>query len=61
MNKKIKELSLIELQTISGGSVWGRAIKFLVEALVGDIFANPEGAMDDFNAGRTAVNKQWGK
>ena len=61
MEAKIKELSFSEMQKISGGYWFVRVAKFVFEALVGDRVCNPKQSLDDFNAGRDAANKQWGK
>ena len=49
MNEKMKELSLSEMQAISGGSPWWwKAARFVAETIIGDILMDPEGAANGY-------------
>lgn len=61
MNTLLKDLSYDEQKNIQGGNWLWEAVKFVGQAILGDIISNPKTAIDDFNDGRDAANKQWGK
>lgn|GEM_PF-2414299 len=62
MNERIKELSLSEMQTISGGSPWWwKAAQFVAETIIGDIFTDPEGAAKGYRKGKQDADRMWGK
>lgn len=55
-----KDLSIDEMRTATGGNLM-KVVKFVFDAILGDIICNPKQSIDDFNDGRSAANKQWGK
>lgn len=61
MKTLFKELSYDELKSIQGGNWIWEAVKFVGQALLGDIISNPKASVDDYKAGRDAADRQWGK
>ena len=62
MNEKMKELSLSEMQAISGGSPgWWKAARFVAETIIGDILMDPEGAANGYRKGKQDADRMWGK
>ena len=62
MNEKMKELSLSEMQAISGGSPWWwKAARFVAETIIGDILMDPEGAANRYRKGKQDADRMWGK